>query len=103
MVPHGSSALSTCTWKTELRRRHCRAPTCVISFWRISTPCTSFTARRVESGVRIARKHLGWYCALLDEPAEIRRDLMGAASTAAQFAHALKHFESWVSEAAVAA
>ena len=56
-----------------------------------------------ESGVRIARKHLGWYCGLLDDPAEIRRDLMGAASTAAQFAHALKHFESWVSEAAVAA
>src|SRR5580700_9833061 len=56
-----------------------------------------------ESGVRIARKHLGWYCGLLDEPAEIRRDLMGAESTAAQFAHALKHFEEWVSEAAVAA
>src|SRR2546430_12205164 len=26
-----------------------------------------------ESGVRIARKHLGWYCALLDEPAEDRK------------------------------
>ena len=56
-----------------------------------------------ESGVRIARKHLGWYCGLLDEPAQIRRDLMGAESTAAQFAHALKHFEEWVSEAAAAA
>ena len=56
-----------------------------------------------ESGVRIARKHLGWYCGLLKEPAQIRRDVMGAASTAAQFAHALKHFEEWVSEAAVAA
>src|SRR5205823_5259407 len=52
MAPHGSSALSTSTWKTELRRRRCCAPTCVISFWRISTPCTSFTARRVESGSR---------------------------------------------------
>src|SRR5213082_1665092 len=30
-----------------------------------------------ESGVRIARKHLGWYCELLDEPAQIRGELMG--------------------------
>jgi len=56
-----------------------------------------------ESGVRIARKHLGWYCELLDEPAQVRQELMGAASTAAQFAHALKHFGDWVVEAAVAA
>ena len=56
-----------------------------------------------ESGVRIARKHLGWYCELLDEPAQIRGELMGAANTVVQFAHALKHFEEWVSEAAVAA
>src|SRR5205807_2379800 len=32
-----------------------------------------------ESGVRIARKHPGWYCELLDEPAQIRGELMGAA------------------------
>jgi tRNA-dihydrouridine synthase B len=56
-----------------------------------------------ETGVRIARKHLGWYCELLDEPALVRRELMGAADTAAQFAHALKHFGEWVSEAALAA
>jgi tRNA-dihydrouridine synthase B len=57
-----------------------------------------------ETGVRIARKHLGWYCGqLLGEPAEARRDLMGAANTAAQFAQALKHFGEWVSGAAVAA
>ncbi|HVH82835.1 MAG TPA: tRNA dihydrouridine synthase DusB [Steroidobacteraceae bacterium] len=57
-----------------------------------------------ETGVRIARKHLGWYCGqLLSEPATVRRDLMGAASTAAQFAQALKHFDEWVGEAAVAA
>jgi tRNA-dihydrouridine synthase B len=56
-----------------------------------------------ESGVRIARKHLGWYCELLDEPAQVRQELMGAASTAAQFAHALKHFGNWVVEAALAA
>jgi len=57
-----------------------------------------------ETGVRIARKHLGWYCGqLLDEPVSVRRDLMGAASTTAQFAQALKHFDEWVGEAAVAA
>ncbi|HXZ60185.1 MAG TPA: tRNA dihydrouridine synthase DusB [Steroidobacteraceae bacterium] len=57
-----------------------------------------------ETGVRIARKHLGWYCGqLLGEPAEARRDLMGAANTVAQFAQALKHLDEWVGEAAVAA
>ncbi|HYL04189.1 MAG TPA: tRNA dihydrouridine synthase DusB [Steroidobacteraceae bacterium] len=57
-----------------------------------------------DSGVRIARKHLGWYCAqLLGEPAQARRDLLGAANTAAQFAQALKHFGSWAGGAAVAA
>src|SRR5204863_246752 len=52
---------------------------------------------------RIARKHLGWYCELLDEPAQIRGELMGAANTAVQFAQALKHFEHWVGAAAAAA
>ena len=57
-----------------------------------------------ETGVRIARKHLGWYCEqLLDRPAQARGDLLGAQSTAAQFAHAVQHFEAWVSEAAAAA
>jgi tRNA-dihydrouridine synthase B len=53
-----------------------------------------------ETGVRIARKHLGWYCEqLLGSPAQVRRELMGAADTAAQFAHAVKHFEDWASQA----
>ncbi len=57
-----------------------------------------------ETGVRIARKHLGWYCEqLLDEPAQVRRELMGLTSTAAQFAQALKHFDFWVGQAALAA
>jgi tRNA-dihydrouridine synthase B len=57
-----------------------------------------------ETGVRIARKHLGWYCEqLLEFPAQIRRELMGAAGTSTQFAHAAKHFEDWVGEAAAAA
>jgi len=53
-----------------------------------------------ESGVRIARKHLGWYCEqLLASPAQVRRELLGAPSTAAQFAHADKHFAEWVDAA----
>src|SRR6476646_7369617 len=48
-----------------------------------------------ETGVRIARKHLGWYCeqCFRDSACLARRDLMGAASTAAQFALAGKHFD----------
>jgi tRNA-dihydrouridine synthase B len=57
-----------------------------------------------ETGVRIARKHLGWYCGqLLGEPTAVRTHLMGAANTAAQFAQALKHFDEWVSGTAMAA
>jgi tRNA-dihydrouridine synthase B len=57
-----------------------------------------------ETGVRIARKHLGWYCEqLLEFPAPIRRGLMGAANTTEQFAHAAKHFDDWVGAAAAAA
>ncbi len=57
-----------------------------------------------DSGVRIARKHLGWYCErLLKSAAQVRRELMADTSSAAQFAHAVKHFEDWVSEAAAAA
>jgi len=37
---------------------------------------------------------------LLGSPAQVRRDLMGAADTAAQFAHAVKHFDDWASQAA---
>ena len=56
------------------------------------------------TGVRIARKHLGWYCEqCFRDSAQVRRDLMGAASTAAQFALAGKHFDEWADEAAQAA
>jgi len=57
-----------------------------------------------ETGVRIARKHLGWYCGqLLAEAGAVRQELMGAADTAAQFAQTLKTFDEWVGEAAAAA
>ena len=57
-----------------------------------------------ETGVRIARKHLGWYCEqLLDDPAQVRRELLGAQDTAAQFARAHQAFDIWVGGAAAAA
>jgi tRNA-dihydrouridine synthase B len=57
-----------------------------------------------ETGVRIARKHLGWYTEqLLGNPASARREMMGAADTSAQFAHAVKHFDDWASAAVAAA
>ena len=56
-----------------------------------------------DTGVRIARKHLGWYCELLLGAPAIRRELMGAADTAAQFAHALRHFDAWVAGGVAAA
>ena len=57
-----------------------------------------------ETGVRIARKHLGWYCEqCLPDSAHARCDLMSAASTAAQFAQAGKYFDRWVGEAALVA
>jgi tRNA-dihydrouridine synthase B len=56
-----------------------------------------------ENGVRIARKHLGWYCEqLLESPAQARGELLGAADTPTQFAHAAKHFNDWTSPAGAA-
>jgi len=56
-----------------------------------------------ESGVRIARKHLGWYCGqLLQDATHVRRELLGAADTVTQFAQARRYFGAWA-DAAVAA
>jgi tRNA-dihydrouridine synthase B len=56
-----------------------------------------------QSGVRVARKHLGWYCEqLLGNPAQVRRELMGAGDTATQFAHAVKHLDEWAGQALAA-
>jgi tRNA-dihydrouridine synthase B len=50
-----------------------------------------------DTGVRIARKHLGWYCEqLLADSAQIRRSLMAASTTSAQFALAHDRLEDWV-------
>jgi tRNA-dihydrouridine synthase B len=57
-----------------------------------------------DTGVRIARKHLGWYCEqLVPAAANVRRSLMAAESTAAQFALASEQFKEWVGGTAQAA
>lgn len=57
-----------------------------------------------DLGVRIARKHLGWYCEqLLTDPADTRRTLMAAESTSDQFALVHDRLEDWVADSLVAA
>jgi tRNA-dihydrouridine synthase B len=52
-----------------------------------------------ETGVKIGRKHLGWYCdRCFPGAVELRRALMGAPSTAAQFALLEQHFNEWVGQ-----
>jgi tRNA-dihydrouridine synthase B len=58
-----------------------------------------------DSGVRIARKHLGWYCEQLlpdSAKADTRRSLMAAVTTSAQFALAHDRLEDWAGEALAA-
>ena len=56
-----------------------------------------------ESGVRIARKHLGRYCEQLPDRPGARRDLLGAPDSVAQFAHAVKYFNEWAEVAGTVA
>jgi tRNA-dihydrouridine synthase B len=52
------------------------------------------------TGVRMARKHLGWYCRQLFETSELRQRLMAAESSCSQYAEARGGFTRWASEAA---
>jgi tRNA-dihydrouridine synthase B len=65
---------------------------------------TEIILRHIESlyefygeytGVRMARKHLGWYCRQISEATELRQALMAAESSAVQFAAAKRGFEHW--------
>jgi tRNA-dihydrouridine synthase B len=47
------------------------------------------------SGVRIARKHISWYCDRLSVPESIRRALLAAGNTVEQFGLAENHFDGW--------
>jgi tRNA-dihydrouridine synthase B len=48
-----------------------------------------------HTGVRMARKHLGWYCRQLSEASELRQRLMAAEDSASQFSAARRGFEHW--------
>jgi tRNA-dihydrouridine synthase B len=56
-----------------------------------------------DTGVRVARKHLGWYFASLPDCAGHRASLMAPASTALQFAAAKGHLDGWVDDEAAQA
>jgi tRNA-dihydrouridine synthase B len=47
------------------------------------------------TGVRMARKHLGWYCRQHSEAIDLRPTLMAAEDSASQFAAAKRGFEHW--------
>ena len=49
-----------------------------------------------DAGLRIARKHLGWYCSLLGDTLSARRELMAAESTALQFSRVRHIYDHWV-------
>jgi tRNA-dihydrouridine synthase B len=51
-----------------------------------------------DIGVRVARKHLGWYFASLLGSPEVRASLMATATTALQFAEAKRHLDGWVED-----
>jgi tRNA-dihydrouridine synthase B len=46
-----------------------------------------------ETGVRVARKHLGWYFGKLQDAPDVRRELMAAESSSTQFALTKKSLE----------
>jgi tRNA-dihydrouridine synthase B len=47
------------------------------------------------TGVRMARKHLGWYCRQLFDTSELRQTLMAAEDSASQFSAAKRGFTHW--------
>jgi len=48
-----------------------------------------------HTGIRMARKHLGWYCRQLSEASELRQRLMAAEDSASQFLAAQQGFGRW--------
>ena len=51
-----------------------------------------------DTGVRFARKHLGWYFASMPDSANTRASLMAEVSTASQFAATREHLDKWVAD-----
>ncbi len=70
-----------------------RHSSCVILFLSIWFPLYEFYGE--TSGVRIARKHLSWYCDRLSLPERVRKALLAAGNTVEQFGLAQNHFDGW--------
>ena len=51
-----------------------------------------------DTGVRFARKHLGWYFASMPDSANTRASLMAETSTASQFVVTREHLDRWVAD-----
>jgi len=47
------------------------------------------------AGVRIARKHISWYCERLSVPESVRQALLACGNTVEQFGLARNHFDGW--------
>ena len=51
-----------------------------------------------ETGIRVARKHLGWYFGKLQDAPDVRRELMAASTSASQFALSKKCLDRLIDE-----
>jgi tRNA-dihydrouridine synthase B len=51
-----------------------------------------------DTGVRFARKHLGWYFASMPDSAITRASLMAEVTTASQFVATREHLDKWVAD-----
>ena len=51
-----------------------------------------------DTGVRFARKHLGWYFESMPDSTNIRASLMAESTTASQFAATREHLDKWVAD-----
>jgi tRNA-dihydrouridine synthase B len=56
-----------------------------------------------ETGIRVARKHLGWYFGKLQDAPDVRRELMAASTSASQFALTKKCLDRLIDDEATAA
>jgi tRNA-dihydrouridine synthase B len=56
-----------------------------------------------ETGVRVARKHLGWYFGKLQDAPDVRRELMAASTSASQFALSKKSLDRLIDDATTVA
>ncbi|HEY6123798.1 MAG TPA: tRNA-dihydrouridine synthase, partial [Steroidobacteraceae bacterium] len=49
-----------------------------------------------ETGLRVARKHLGWYFEKLQDAPDVHRELMAASTSPSQFALTKQSLDLWM-------